>query len=414
MVKKLFAFLLTLTMTSSSLVVADTEVNEYSADSNTIIENAWVQLDGSYDYPITALDSEWDALVSVEDMRSVTQIPNSILHKISTEELLELILDYSLLCDIHAYDSIEDGYYQIKNQFNGISEMLDREDSIVVLLNAYKAYNIPRQKILDYTSIMSGDDYIENYNNFIHNPENHELIYRDAAVYETIDILEMLLKDVLESKGSSNDMNRFAEAYAVKLEQKNKSTYYKTTNPVQVLQLIQEEEGQLYTALFEENSYAIETVNNNYVISTPGGNTATCIYDTNFEYADPSTYSSLIAKYHASQVSIASKTFNCHSFAWLQDLYPNTYQYLTLLSVGPFTSDPSYEKSSTAKIGWIVLYSQHSGIVTQTGMDYPYDTVNYPEAYIISKWGSEPIVAHYEKHNPYYSSGQNLKYYHLK
>jgi hypothetical protein len=367
----------------------------------------------TYTYPVSPLDDEWD-LLGCEEIRELSQIPQEVLSDISTEELVTLILEYPFLCDINAFDSVEEGYANLKNQFNGINELLEREDCIDILLDTYENYEIPDKKIIDYSAIMSGDEGIKTYNDFIENKENREEIYEDGAVYETIRITEMLLLDAISNRASSDNIKRFMNAYSNKLEQKNNSEYYEDTNPIEVLQVIQKDEGVLNETFFAPNAYELNTVNSNYKIKTPGGVTVTCTYNDNVAYASPSSYTSLLTAYHATLVSVASTTFNCHSFAWLQDLYPNEYTYITLNSVSAFASDSNYKKSSVASVGWIALYSTHSAITMYINKDYPYDSVNYPEAYMISKWGTGPVVAHYEQHNPYYNSGEEIVYYHLK
>lgn len=58
-----------------------------------------------------------DNLNWIDEMRQVTQIPNSILKSISTPELIDLIIEYPLLCDIKAYESIYGRISACKREF---------------------------------------------------------------------------------------------------------------------------------------------------------------------------------------------------------------------------------------------------------------------------------------------------------
>lgn len=58
-----------------------------------------------------------DNLNWIDEMRQVTQIPDSILKSISTPELIDLIMEYPLLCDIKACESIYGMISACKREF---------------------------------------------------------------------------------------------------------------------------------------------------------------------------------------------------------------------------------------------------------------------------------------------------------
>lgn len=188
--------------------------------------DAWVDEDGNYSFPVTVGSVEWDELGTVEQMRAATQIPDEILEVISTEDLISLILEYPLLCDLHAYGSLSEGYAAIKAEFNGINELLSRKDCCTELIAAYMNYEIPVQKIMDYEALNSTNNFVEEYNRIIQNEENLDLILADAEIYNSIDIFEMLILDAINGQARSVNVNIFSEVYSNKLLEKNNSEYY--------------------------------------------------------------------------------------------------------------------------------------------------------------------------------------------
>lgn len=97
----------------------------------------------AYDYPITQASSEWKAFQTHAEMIEACQIPKSILSRLSTEALLESVLDYPLLGDMLAFDNVSSGYRSVFNSFNGLQELSKREDMYSVL-KAYDAKGTAR------------------------------------------------------------------------------------------------------------------------------------------------------------------------------------------------------------------------------------------------------------------------------
>jgi len=75
---------------------------------------------------------------TVEEMYRASQIPEEILRNMDTASLLETCLDYPLLVNLSAFDTLQDGFIIVAQNFNGISEFLRREDAAAVLVSYYK------------------------------------------------------------------------------------------------------------------------------------------------------------------------------------------------------------------------------------------------------------------------------------
>jgi hypothetical protein len=70
-------------------------------------------------------------------MLVATQVPESVLGKMSTAGLVETALDYPLLGDMMAFNSPQQGFDAVAGRFNGLQELLKRKDAGAELLAHY-------------------------------------------------------------------------------------------------------------------------------------------------------------------------------------------------------------------------------------------------------------------------------------
>lgn len=88
----------------------------------------------SFVYPTPA---ELALCTTRDEQRALCQIPESILENMSSEELVDAILNYPYLMDINAYNDYQIGYQSVRQEFNGLQEFEAREDATKVLINKY-------------------------------------------------------------------------------------------------------------------------------------------------------------------------------------------------------------------------------------------------------------------------------------
>lgn len=100
-------------------------------------------------YPVMPGTEQWKAFQSHQEMLEACQIPKSVLQSISTERLLQLCLDYPLLLDIYAFNQISNGFNSFYSSFNGIQELIKRQDALDVLLVFYESKLKQQINILD-------------------------------------------------------------------------------------------------------------------------------------------------------------------------------------------------------------------------------------------------------------------------
>jgi hypothetical protein len=91
----------------------------------------------AYEYPVKPGTEEWKAIDSQLVKDSLCQIPDDIINRLTTEELLDVCLEYPMLGDILAFNNVQDGIEGVKNNFNGIYELLLRTNCSQVLIDRY-------------------------------------------------------------------------------------------------------------------------------------------------------------------------------------------------------------------------------------------------------------------------------------
>ncbi|MBI5367475.1 MAG: hypothetical protein HZA54_10600, partial [Planctomycetes bacterium] len=80
----------------------------------------------------------WRQLNNVEEMYAATQIPPDRLHELDTASLVETCLDYPLILNLTASDSLQMGFAALAAKFNGLGELLSRPDAAATLLERYR------------------------------------------------------------------------------------------------------------------------------------------------------------------------------------------------------------------------------------------------------------------------------------
>lgn len=90
-------------------------------------------IDTPYEYPILPGTQEWADLFTHGAMLRACQIPEDILQAMTTEALVETVVNYPLAADVYAYDTFQMGYDAVKRQFNGLRELERRPDALSVM-----------------------------------------------------------------------------------------------------------------------------------------------------------------------------------------------------------------------------------------------------------------------------------------
>ncbi len=138
----------------------------------------------------------------------------------------------------------------------------------------------------------------------------------------------------------------------------------------------------------------------NIILKSPSGNLFTVRKYNTSQTCDYEFYAPAVAQVPGAViVTVASEAFNCHSYAWLSDLYPDDYTKYWLNSVpAALYNDPAYRKEKTPLHNGEIVHwesSQHSGRLYGTDMYQVPESGGKISPKILSKWGEGPMVLHY-------------------
>ena len=88
---------------------------------------------------MTPEDEEWGNIKTKEMALSHCQIPDDILEEMTTEALVETVLDYPFITDYFVYNSYLEAAKVFEREFNGFEELFKRKDATAALLDVYAA-----------------------------------------------------------------------------------------------------------------------------------------------------------------------------------------------------------------------------------------------------------------------------------
>lgn len=95
-------------------------------------------VDQPYAYPVKPGTPQWKELDTHSQMIEACRIPEDVLTDLSTKALVVTCLHYPLFGDMFAFNDFQLGFDRVKANFNGLQELLHREDVGKEALKAYK------------------------------------------------------------------------------------------------------------------------------------------------------------------------------------------------------------------------------------------------------------------------------------
>lgn len=99
-------------------------------------------------------------------MVKACNMPEQLLRKSSTQELVDLMLEYPLLGDLYLYDDVGTGIDVMVSESNILSEIMSRDDGAEQLLAAFENLQLYDNEDLKSTSkdnSMIQDIFLEEY-----------------------------------------------------------------------------------------------------------------------------------------------------------------------------------------------------------------------------------------------------------
>ncbi len=88
-----------------------------------------------YEYSIVPGTDEWNELQSLEEKLEACQIPEEIVSKMTTEALVESVMNYPMIIRLSGglWGGFESGreyaFNKVKSEFNGLQELCNRADA---------------------------------------------------------------------------------------------------------------------------------------------------------------------------------------------------------------------------------------------------------------------------------------------
>jgi len=131
-----------------------------------------------WDFPVRYGTPEWEKLESFEERMMAYNIPDELIRKISTPELVKVCLAYPEWRLIHAFDDRRTGLSYIMSQFNGFHELLSRRDATKELIRVYAKMD-PLAIEDDWTAVQKG--------RYVFNISYVELMLSVRRVIENLD-----------------------------------------------------------------------------------------------------------------------------------------------------------------------------------------------------------------------------------
>jgi len=98
-----------------------------------------------WDYPVKPGMVEWASFTTGKQMIDACQIPQDVLDKICTSDLVAICLNYPLFGDYTAANDKRKGISFLIETFNGFKELSIRKDGVLELIKTYKSF-----PVLDY------------------------------------------------------------------------------------------------------------------------------------------------------------------------------------------------------------------------------------------------------------------------
>jgi hypothetical protein len=100
-----------------------------------------------YDFPVNPNTKEWENLKTETERFNAMQIPSKLLKSMSTENLIITCINYPAFGHYTAFNNIQDGISRTIKNFNGLRELLFRQDAPSKMLSVYSELYVSKNDI---------------------------------------------------------------------------------------------------------------------------------------------------------------------------------------------------------------------------------------------------------------------------
>lgn len=311
-------------------------------------------------YKVLPGSKEWDSLQGAVEKTKACELDEETISLLSTEELLEVVLEYPLLINIYLYDGYSESIKHWKDSFNGLYFLLEREDALEKIIRKYEEF--------------ANSDY--------------ELQVDD---FKKIDALECMLYDEATVAAMTDDKCSRLSAAADK-----------------IIEL-----KELYAAntLSGRSNEINLLVNVRYVLTPKGSVIEGWVRGEELTDAQKQNMDNEFARIwnKAKKLRSATTMYNCYSYAFYSRSADND---LWINNPTAYMTDGSYVPSKKLEDGLIIVYgdnvssSNHAGVLKLSEM-----IGVIPHYVVVSKCGQYGLYEHEIKECSYYAGEDYLKLY---
>lgn len=322
-----------------------------------------------YEYPVVPGTEEWAELMSFPEKIEVCKIPEGKAEAMSTEALIETILNHPIWTIYFAYDM--DSVYDIYSEdiIVALKELEQREDADELLLARYQA---------DQVAPMSLDNATDEDGS---KSEFLEILLAQPVFYDDLNETELEALDK-EAAEKAEIRRTDGKAYV------NRSPFYSVLAAKQNVQTTSIQKAPPYTY-------------------TPNGSRVV------LEKNDPTVDDAAQANAHFAKMFIKANrlddptgVYNCHSYAWYNPSSSNSYWLRDPSIYWTDGSYTAYTPGSSIAANTRVLFKQNKN----AGVDNWHSVYvrtsqatrnNYAFVVAESKWGMYGLYEHYLLDHPY-------------
>jgi hypothetical protein len=92
-----------------------------------------------YDFPTNPSTEEWKELKKEKERIEALQIPDNLLKSMTTDDLIITCINYPAFGHFTAYNTGKEGISRVISKFNGLKELLARQDAPSKMLALFSA-----------------------------------------------------------------------------------------------------------------------------------------------------------------------------------------------------------------------------------------------------------------------------------
>lgn len=289
------------------------------------------------------------------------QIPDYLLNQMTTEQLVNAVLNYPYLGDILCYDKFSDGFQIVAKYYNGLSELISREDSAQILLEYIETISVQGLTSLDDKDIVKRGVYLDV---LLAQPE-----FMNQFTQEETEAVIAVVDENIDNRLMKTDTYSDWSTYM----------FYRVVN--------EDIEAYLYRT----------------TVITPAGSSVSVIAreEPAMTPEEQDIYRDIARQYSSAQIiGTPNRNYNCHSYAWYSQSQSNPYW---MEDPSTYMNDGSYRKISDFQRNAKIYYGnatlgKHSGVC-------------YTEGRVYSKWGAGCLVLHKWMNCPYYNAATPVSYW---